>query len=82
MFVDIFLFSLRQTFPLEAIEYIEKIFRTPEESFIKAALVRVSIFKIVDLEPVLLVYCIPFKGKISNKQTGKFLGKLCIIKKL
>jgi hypothetical protein len=70
------LFSLRQTLPFEAIEYIENIFKTPEESFTKAALVRVSIFKIVDFEPVLLVYCIPLKGSISKRQTGKFLGKL------
>lgn len=82
LLLEHFLFSGRATHPLDPTEYIENTFLTPEGSFIRLALVRVSSLSITDLVPTPREYLMPSSGSTSISDIGWFFGKFLIRKKL
>ena len=70
----IFIFFLfgSATWPKDAIEYIEKIFFTPEGNFTSPVPVLESILVVIAFVPTALTYCMPFPGIISSRLIGRF----------
>jgi hypothetical protein len=63
------LLIFKETAPIEAIEYKEKDFLTPEGSLTRAVWVFKSSFMKRPEEPADLIYCIPAPGYSSIKET-------------